>query len=90
MLYNDDETIFESLLRNKKFKSTKLGFFREILKEIKDLSYLIDNDDVFSEALEHLLCIKKILQPSVLRERGLPLEPSKMGKKEKKILIFLT
>ena len=59
MLYNDDVTIFEPLPRKKKFKSTKPGFFREILKEIKDLSYLIDNDDVFSEALEHLYCIKK-------------------------------
>ena len=66
-------------------KSTKPGFFREILKEIKDLSYLIDNDDVFSEALEHLFCIKKILQPLVSRERCLPLEPSKMGSKRKKI-----
>ena len=62
-------------------KSTKPGFFCEILKEIKDLSYLIDNDDVFSEALEHLFCIKKILQPSVPQEKGIPLEPSKMVSK---------
>ena len=53
MLYNDDEAIFEPLPRKKKFKSTKPGFFRKILKEIKDLSNLIDNDDLFSEALEH-------------------------------------
>ena len=64
ILCNDDEKI---LPRKKKFKSTKPGFFCEILKEIKDLLYLIDNDDVFSDALEYLLCIKKMLQPSVPR-----------------------
>ena len=53
MLCNDDEAIFEPLPRKKKFKSTKPGFFRKILKEIKDLSNLIDNDDLFSKALEH-------------------------------------
>ena len=83
ILCNNDETIFEPLPRKKKFKSTKPVFFSEILKEIKDLSYLIHNDDVFSETLEHLFCIKKILQPSVPRERGLPLEPLKMGSKRK-------
>ena len=33
----DDETIFDPLPQKKKFKSTKAGFFCEILKEIKDL-----------------------------------------------------
>ena len=59
MFYNDDQTIFEPLARKKKFKSTKPGFFRKKLKEIKELSYLIYNDDIFSEGLEHLFWIKK-------------------------------
>ena len=57
ILCDDDETIFEPLPRKEKLRSTKSRFFREVLKEIKDLWYLIDNDDVFSEALEHLFCI---------------------------------
>ena len=36
ILCNNDETIFDPLPRKKKFKSTKGGFFREILKEMKD------------------------------------------------------
>ena len=58
---NNDETIFEPLPRKKKFKSIKPRYFCKILKEIKDLLYLIDNDDVFSEARGHLFCIKNIL-----------------------------
>ena len=88
ILCNDDETIFELLPRKKKFKSTKSGFFREMLKEIKDLSYLIDNDDAFSEAFEHLFCIRKILQPSVPTERGLSLEHSKKGSKRKTFPLY--
>ena len=38
ILYNDSETISEPLPWKKKFKSTKPGFFRKILKDVKDHS----------------------------------------------------
>ena len=37
ILCDDDETIFEPLPRKEKLRSTKSRFFREVLKEIKDL-----------------------------------------------------
>ena len=88
ILFNDDETIFEPLPRKKKFKSTKPGFFREMLKEIKDLLYLIDNDDVFSETLEHLFCIKKNASAISAKGKRSTIRTFKNGFKKEKIFPF--
>ena len=62
--------------------------FRKYLKEIKDLSYLVENEDTLGEDLGQLTNIWKLLQGAALKEGGISLEPTKVGFKRKSFSSF--
>ena len=64
------------------------AIFREYLKEVKDLSYLFENDDTLNEALDYLTNIRRLSQDAVSKESGISLEPTKAGYKRKSFSSF--
>ena len=52
---------------------------RETLKEIKDVSFLVDDDEVLDEALERLNVLKLLLKKSILTESNILLEQQEVS-----------
>ena len=69
-------------------KTTTAAIFREYLKEVKDLSYLVKNEDILNEALGYLTNIRRLLQGSPPKESSISLEPTKAGSKRKSFSSF--
>ena len=61
----------------------KAGIFRKYLKEVKDLSDLIENKDGLGEALGYLTNIRKHFQGTAPKESDISYEPSKVGSRRK-------
>ena len=69
-------------------KTTTAAIFREYLKEVRDLSYLVENEDTLCEALRYLTNIRRLLQGATPKESGISLEPTKVGSKRKSFSSF--
>ena len=79
----------QSLPSQARRKKTSAAIFREYLKEVKDLSYLVENlVDTLNEALDYLINIRRLLQGAVPKESGIYLEPTKAGSKRKSFSSF--
>ena len=52
---------------------------RETLKEIKDVSFLVDDDEVLDEALERLNVLKLLLKKSIPTESNILLEQQEVS-----------
>ena len=62
---------FVDLLRKRKWRVNKAALLRKTLKEIKDVSILVDDED---EALERLDGLKLLFKKSLPTETDIPLE----------------
>ena len=51
----------QSLPSQARQKKTSAAIFREYLKEVKDLSYLVEYEDTLNEALDYLTNIRRLL-----------------------------
>ena len=71
---NDGDFDFQELPQKKKWKATTSTLFREYLKDIKDMSYIVENEEVLTEALSLLTDIKSLLNAAVPTESGIALE----------------
>ena len=69
-------------------KTTTAGIFREYLKEVEDLSYLVENENTLNEALGYLTNIRRLLQDAAPKESGISLESTKVGSKRKKFFFI--
>ena len=78
----------QSLPSQARRKKTSAAIFREYLEEVKDLSYLVENEDTLNEALDYLTNIRRLLQDAVPKESGISLEPTKAGYKRKSFSSF--
>ena len=58
-----------------KQKTTTAAVFRDYLKEVKDLSHLVEKEDTLSEALGYLT--NRLLQGVATKESDISLEPTK-------------
>ena len=66
---------------NNRRKATAQTYLRELLKEIKDASYLAQDGELFEECCTTLKEVRDKLNSSIPREDNLPLEPSPKAKK---------
>ena len=64
----------QSLPSQARRKTTAAAIFCEYLKEVKDLSYLVENEDTLNEALDYLTNTRWLLQGGP-KESGISLEP---------------
>ena len=64
------------------------AIFREYLKEVRDLSYLVKNEDTLCEALRYLTNIRRLLQGVTPKKSGISLESTKVGSKRKRFSSF--
>ena len=55
-------------------ESIKLHFLSKTIKEIKDSSFLVDDEEMLDEALERLNELKCLLKKSISTELNIPLE----------------
>ena len=78
----------QSLPSQARRKTTTAAIFREYLKEVKDLSYLVKNEDTLNEVLGYLANIKILLQGAAPKESGISLVPTKAGSKRKSFPSF--
>ena len=78
----------QSLPSQARQKTTSPTIFGEYLKEVKDLSYLVEHEDTHNEALDYLTNMRRLLQGAVPKERGISLEPTKPGSKRKSFSSF--
>ena len=69
-------------------KTTTAANFCEYLKEVKNLSYLVENEDTLNEALGYLTNITRLLQGAVPKESKIFFEPIKSGSKRKSFTSF--
>ena len=67
----------QSLPSQTRRKKTSAAIFRKYLKEVKDLSYFIENEDTLNEALDYLTNIRRLLEDAV------PKDTTKAGYKRK-------
>ena len=58
----------QSLPSQTRRKKTSAAIFRKYLKEVKDLSYLIENEDTLNEALDYLTNIRRLLEDAVPKD----------------------
>ena len=72
----------QSLPSQTRRKKTSAAIFRKYLKEVKDLSYLIENEDTLNEALDYLTNIRRLLEDAV------PKDTTKAGYKRKSFSSF--
>ena len=75
----------QSLPSQARQKTTSATIFGEYLK---DLSYLVEDEDTHNEALDHLTNMRRLLQGAAPKERGISLEPTKPGSKRKSFSSF--
>ena len=73
----------QSLPSQARQKTTLAAIFCEYLKEVKDLSYLVEDEDTHNEALDYLTNRRRLLQGAASKESGISLEPTKAGSKRK-------
>ena len=78
----------QSLPSQARRKATTATIFREYLKEVKDSSYLVENEDTLNEALVYLTNLRRLLQDAAPKESGISLEPTKAGSKRKSFSSF--
>ena len=78
----------QSLPSQARWKTTSAAIFCEYLKEVKDLSYLVEDEDTHNEALDYLTNRRRLLQGVAPKERGISLEPTKAGSKRKSFSSF--
>ena len=69
-----DDFDFQELPQKEKWKSTTSTLFMEYLKDIKDMSYIVENEEVLAEALSLLTEVKSILNAAVPTESGIALK----------------
>ena len=69
-------------------KATAAAIFREYLKEVRDLSYLVENEGTLCGTLRYLTNIRRILQGATPKESSISLEPTKVGSKRKSFSSF--
>ena len=86
---NKSEAInLQSLPSQARRKTASATTFREYLKEVKDLSYLVENEDTLNEALGYLTNIRRLLQRAAPKESRISFEPIKSGSKRKSFTSF--
>ena len=78
----------QSLPSQARRKTTTAANFCEYLKEVKDLSYLVENEDTLNEALGYLTNIRRLLQRAAPKESRISFEPIKSGSKRKSFTSF--
>ena len=71
---NNRDFEFIDLPRKRKWRVNKATLLREALKEIKDASFLVDDEEVLDEALERLNELKLLFKKLIPTESNIPLE----------------
>ena len=88
---NKSEAInLQSLPSQARRKTTSATIFREYLKEVKDLSYLVENEneDTLNEVLGYLANLRILLLGAAPKESGISLVPTKATSKRKSFSSF--
>ena len=83
---NKSEAInLQSLPSQARRKTKTAAIFREYLKEVKDLSYLVENEneDTFNEVLGYLANLRILLLGAAPKDSGISLVPAKAASKRK-------
>ena len=78
----------QSLPSQARQNTTSAAIFCEYLKEVKDLSYFVEDEDTHNEALDYLTNRRRLLQGATPKESGISLEPTKAGSKRKSFSLF--
>ena len=80
----------QSLPSQARRKKTSAAIFREYLKEVKDLSYLVEseNEDTLNEVLGYLENLRILLLSAAPKESGISLVPTKAASKRKSFSSF--
>ena len=69
-------------------KTTSAAIFREYLKEVKDLDYLVEDEDTHNEALDYLTNIRRLLQGAAPKKVVFLLSQPKQNLNKKVFLHF--
>ena len=69
-------------------KTTSAAVFREYLKEVKDLDYLVEDEDTHNEALDYLTNIRRLLQGAAPKKVVFLLSQPKQNLNKKVFLHF--
>ena len=77
-------TNLQSLPSRARRTTTTAAIFREYFKEVKDLSYLVENEDTLTKALGYLTNIRRLLQGAAPKESGISFEPFALSLRKKK------
>ena len=88
---NKSEAInLQSLPSQARRKTKTAAIFHEYLKEVKDLSYLVENenDDTLNEVLGYLANLRILLLGAAPKESGISLVPTKAASKRKSFSSF--
>ena len=80
---------FQHLPSQARWKTATFEIIRESLKGVKDLSYLVENEDTADDALGYLTNIRRFLKGSVPQKSGISLEPTKSEPKRKSFSSFV-
>ena len=87
-LYENTAITFQPLSSQARWKKATVEIIRECFKKVKDLSYLVENEDTPDDALGYTTNIRGLLRGSVPQKSGISLEPTKLGPKLKSFCSF--
>ena len=78
-IYENTIINFQHLPSQARWKTATFEIIRESLKGVKDLSYLVENEDTADDALGYLTNIRRFLKGSVSQKSDISVEPTKSG-----------
>ena len=87
-IYENTAINFQPLPSQARWRTATVEIIRECFKEVKDLPYLVENEDTPDDALGYMTSIRRLLKGSVPPKSSICLEPTKLGPKQKSFSSF--